>query len=192
MIDGSRNADTIHEVPEPESPDEAHDEPSDEVESGPSVLANLLKRSPPQSGVTNAPENRKPQPELAKPEATISKQPELERRESREATENTPLLPRASIDSTGSKPVDVEGLGSTKTPWLRRVVEKGQKFEAGAVRVVSVVANPAHWDRKAIWQNGVVDPVSCLPAVAVGLLLNILDALSYGMSLPSSEFVSRY
>ena len=181
MIDGSRNADTIHEVPEPESP-EAHDEPSDEVESGPSILANLLKRSPPQSGVVNTPEDRKPQPELAKPEASISKQPELERQESREATENTPLLPRASIDSTASKTVDVEGQGSTKTPWFRRAVEKGQKFEAGAVHVVSVVANPARWDRKAIWQNGVVDPVSCLPAVAVGLLLNILDALSYGTS----------
>ncbi|CAK7226141.1 hypothetical protein SCUCBS95973_006099 [Sporothrix curviconia] len=39
------------------------------------------------------------------------------------------------------------------------------------------------WDRQRLWQNAVVAPVACLPAVIVGLLLNILDALSYGMIL---------
>ena len=39
------------------------------------------------------------------------------------------------------------------------------------------------WNRRRLWQNVVVAPVACLPAVIVGLLLNILDALSYGMIL---------
>lgn len=46
-----------------------------------------------------------------------------------------------------------------------------------------VVLNPKAWDRRAIWQDGVVYPVSLIPAVVLGLLLNILDALSYGMIL---------
>ncbi|KOS16830.1 Uncharacterized protein ESCO_004757 [Escovopsis weberi] len=38
------------------------------------------------------------------------------------------------------------------------------------------------WNRRTIWQNA-IGVGSCAPAVAVGLLLNILDALSYGMIL---------
>ncbi|KAJ5482682.1 hypothetical protein N7539_006128 [Penicillium diatomitis] len=45
------------------------------------------------------------------------------------------------------------------------------------------ISNPKAWDRHAIWRNGVVQPASLLPAVVLGLLLNILDALSYGMIL---------
>ncbi|EAW10671.1 sulfate transporter family protein [Aspergillus clavatus NRRL 1] len=45
------------------------------------------------------------------------------------------------------------------------------------------LANPKSWDRRAIWRQGVVYPVSLLPSVFLGLLLNILDALSYGMIL---------
>jgi SulP family sulfate permease len=45
------------------------------------------------------------------------------------------------------------------------------------------VANPKAWDRRVIWQEGVIRPISSIPAVVLGLLLNILDALSYGMIL---------
>ncbi|KAJ5730026.1 uncharacterized protein N7483_004534 [Penicillium malachiteum] len=45
------------------------------------------------------------------------------------------------------------------------------------------IANPKSWDRGVIWREGVVQPISLLPAVLLGLLLNILDALSYGMIL---------
>lgn len=45
------------------------------------------------------------------------------------------------------------------------------------------IASPKSWDRRAIWREGVVYPISLLPAVLLGLLLNILDALSYGMIL---------
>jgi SulP family sulfate permease len=39
------------------------------------------------------------------------------------------------------------------------------------------------YDRETIWRYGVVDTVHRIPAVILGLLLNILDALSYGMIL---------
>ena len=50
-------------------------------------------------------------------------------------------------------------------------------------RVAFVIVHPKAWDRKEIWKHGVREPVGVLPAVFLGLLLNILDALSYGMIL---------
>lgn len=46
--------------------------------------------------------------------------------------------------------------------------------------VINKVANPQLWNKKAIWTYGVYQPVSYIPPVILGLLLNILDALSYG------------
>ncbi|KAL4936261.1 hypothetical protein BDV06DRAFT_96015 [Aspergillus oleicola] len=46
-----------------------------------------------------------------------------------------------------------------------------------------VLARPKSWDRRTVWRQGVVRPLSLLPSVFLGLLLNILDALSYGMIL---------
>jgi SulP family sulfate permease len=43
--------------------------------------------------------------------------------------------------------------------------------------------NPKTWNRQSIWKQCVIHPSSFLPAVLLGLLLNILDALSYGMIL---------
>ncbi|KAK2742702.1 hypothetical protein FQN57_005157 [Myotisia sp. PD_48] len=45
------------------------------------------------------------------------------------------------------------------------------------------ICNPKNWNRGAIVEKGIKLPVSLLPAVFLGLLLNILDALSYGMIL---------
>ncbi|RDW94123.1 sulfate transporter family protein [Aspergillus mulundensis] len=45
------------------------------------------------------------------------------------------------------------------------------------------LCHPKSWDRRTVWQQGVVHPLSLLPSVFLGLLLNILDALSYGMIL---------
>ena len=36
------------------------------------------------------------------------------------------------------------------------------------------------WTREALWENFVLAPTYAIPAVLLGLLLNILDALSYG------------
>ncbi|ETN46344.1 uncharacterized protein HMPREF1541_00528 [Cyphellophora europaea CBS 101466] len=45
------------------------------------------------------------------------------------------------------------------------------------------LVHPKTWSGKAIVRQVVVRPVKLLPAVILGLLLNILDALSYGMIL---------
>ncbi|GES60898.1 sulfate transporter family protein [Aspergillus terreus] len=102
--------------------------------------------------------------------------------EDHETTEHTSLIPRASpskpIYSYGSVE-DVESQRSTRNP-------EGGVLREALANVSSccrVLSNPKSWSGRAVWDRGVVYPVSLLPAVFLGLLLNILDALSYGMIL---------
>lgn len=46
--------------------------------------------------------------------------------------------------------------------------------------VLAKIPSPKTWNKQAIWTYGVRQPVGYVPAVVLGLLLNILDALSYG------------
>lgn len=46
-----------------------------------------------------------------------------------------------------------------------------------------IATHPKTWSARTLWSEVIVRPVSLLPAVFLGLLLNILDALSYGMIL---------
>lgn len=184
MADSARNADTIPEVDEPPTPEEAQEQPGDDdFESGPSVLSNLLRRSPPQSGViVDTPQSTNTRAEPVKTKSTDSKRNDVESEDTSTATERTPLIPRDPDSAEAGKPTDIESQESRPKRWARRVMERGQKLEASVGHAFAVAINPTRWDRKAIWQQTVVEPTSCLPAVAVGLLLNILDALSYGKS----------
>ena len=47
-------------------------------------------------------------------------------------------------------------------------------------RVLAWISNPQSWNPWAIWSYGVQQPLGYVPAVVLGLLLNVLDALSYG------------
>ncbi|KAK2877756.1 hypothetical protein FQN49_001232 [Arthroderma sp. PD_2] len=73
------------------------------------------------------------------------------------------------LDDIGPQKPDIAGLGRwfiSKPPqWAKRI------------------CSPRTWSKKAIYENGVELPISLLPAVFLGLLLNVLDALSYGMIL---------
>lgn len=48
------------------------------------------------------------------------------------------------------------------------------------------LANPKTWNWQAVWKYGIRQPLGYFPPVILGLLLNILDALSYGKSRPES------
>ncbi|PNY29325.1 Uncharacterized protein TCAP_00758 [Tolypocladium capitatum] len=180
---------TIHEASEPPSPAPEDEGTIEAVEDdGPSVLSNLLKRSPPQSVVPDAPissvEARRIEPKRPRRPDPHQSEPQR-RRESPEVvvTEETPLLSGAAAEGAYGNAAEMEGQKpSPGRKWLRWIVERGHKIEGRVVHAAAVAVNPRRWNRKAIWQNAVVDPVSCLPAVVVGLLLNILDALSYGES----------
>lgn len=77
--------------------------------------------------------------------------------------------------------VDLEGQKHPgRGTWFGRMSGSLRDTGNRIASVLTIVGNPKRWDRRVLWQNAVVAPVACLPAVVVGLLLNILDALSYG------------
>ncbi|KAI1082783.1 sulfate transporter family protein [Whalleya microplaca] len=164
----------------------------DDSDLGPSVLTNLLKGSPPHSPHDAVPSRESPHDEQLRPTGVTQSGPFYEdylvRPNDRYTmSETTPLLrskshrPESSLDSNAELG-DVEsqkpGFKTGKYRWaaLRDGIES-------RYHRVTAATNPKTWDRKAIWENVVLDPIRCLPAVIVGLLLNILDALSYGMIL---------
>ncbi|KAI0842007.1 sulfate transporter family protein [Hypoxylon sp. FL0890] len=146
---------------------------------GPSALTSMLRRSPPQSlhessnGSQAIPYNDQQLPPMG-----------LSQRDPDDgASERTPLLRTISRrpESPGSI-TEVDDIESQKPKMGPSSMTLGHGFR-GRIRAIKGMANPKTWDRKVVWQRVVVDPVHCLPAVIVGLLLNILDALSYGMIL---------
>ncbi|KZZ98813.1 sulfate transporter family protein [Moelleriella libera RCEF 2490] len=180
--DDSAASQAIPEVSEPTSPNQGDHDVEEDI--GPSALSSLLRKSPPQSVKPDAPisadqyhsefhrTERKSAHGETRPRIT---------RPALSATEQTPLLSPTSdeADALG----DIEGQKTTRSKrWFSGFVHRGQNVKTHLVRPLKVVVtSPRRWNRKTMWDTAVVGPVSCLPAVAVGLLLNILDALSYGM-----------
>ena len=101
-----------------------------------------------------------------------------------ELDEQTPLLSNStskqssSQESRGLREADLESQGPWRPSTLRRL---GRRVGSRAAEYATVLSSPSKWDGRAIWRGAVVKPASYLPAVLVGLLLNILDALSYGV-----------
>lgn len=98
--------------------------------------------------------------------------------------ERTPLLPRERLPSQRKQRYD-SGPSTETTPnrgiWNRF----GHHYPSinTAKRVVGVLSNPKGWDLKQVASTVIIAPVKTLPAVFLGLLLNLLDALSYGIIL---------
>lgn len=196
----SRGSRAIEELSEPVSPVET-DVQSPGPSGRPSILSSLFERSAP-----SPPPDIKPTPasplreelviaDAAEGSAVGEEHPsipapwrrQLAREEVDGLSEDAPLLGSRGRAQQGYGMNGSEGhvdLESQKRPpstaWLRALGEAVCEAEGRMHHAVRVVSNPKGWDRKAIWQNVFVAPVVCLPAVIVGLLLNILDALSYG------------
>ena len=112
--------------------------------------------------------------------------------------EQTPLL-RAK--SNGSRPPespassdlddlsDIESQKPSSRSWNRKYGSIKQ-VATDKFRGAAQVLNPKTWDRRVVWRRAVKEPASYLPAVLVGLLLNILDALSYGGILQTNIAVA--
>ncbi|KAI1481675.1 sulfate transporter family protein [Daldinia eschscholtzii] len=170
------STDTIDEVSEPSSPASGADDP---MNSGPSALTSMFKRSPPQSlHDLDAGDNSMSQNGQHLPSIDV-----LQAEHDDGLSETTPLLRRVSHipepeDSVTD--VDIESQKPKTAQW--GPLSTGHGFR-NKVRTIKGMMNPKTWDKRVIWQRTVVDPIHCLPAVIVGLLLNILDALSYGMIL---------
>ncbi|KAI1872834.1 uncharacterized protein JN550_003708 [Neoarthrinium moseri] len=191
---GNSNDESIAEVSEPGSPESAIEDIPDE---GPSILSSMLRHSPPKDDNTSTTDDTSP----SKDRGQSGRQPgqHLQKDDpiapgSHRANgmgESTPLLIRTSSsysrppDSPDLTDGDLSDVESQKTRPPSRYHKYGsiKDIARDRVRVASTMVNPKTWDKQAIWQNVVMEPLSCLPSVVVGLLLNILDALSYGMIL---------
>lgn len=208
-LGASISTETIEEVSEPPSPEAV--DVGDADEGGPSMLANMLRRSPPDERCLLAPKEDQMREENVEDEEdcdngdddsdqeTIGRstmrgsRPLLAHRNtSEEFGELSPLIAVRSRESRRSygasslinRDVDLESQkGPEKKKWLGGTVDTMRDTGARLAKGVRILSSPKQWDRHALWQNTVVAPVACLPAVIVGLLLNILDALSYGMIL---------
>jgi SulP family sulfate permease len=169
-------------VSEPASPDERG--PHVQKLPPPSALAEMIRRSPPTNEGTSGQESvdtdHEDDQSLHQAHLTLSAEGLKV-----DPTEQTPLLGR---NAPSKRPhtdwirgqQDLEGQRiRTQTSWpnLRNVLLWPR--ETG-YDIALAIANPKRWDRKAIWQSAVLAPINTLPAVILGVLLNVLDALSYG------------
>ncbi|KAK0365635.1 hypothetical protein LTR02_014244 [Friedmanniomyces endolithicus] len=121
------------------------------------------------------------------PKVVVSGEDEDDDEEIEHVTERSSLLPRPRLSSnrkqtyeaarnTEDQPTDQAGSWNRLGHHYPSLRILGLKFR-------HVVLNPKSWDMRAIGRTVVLRPASMLPAVFLGLLLNLLDALSYGIIL---------
>ena len=184
----SQKHDTIEEISEPVSPAGSSNE-------GPasSQLTEALRKQRSTKPVPTQRDSTMPRARLETgprvPDLVVSSEDEAE------ATENSPLLPcerlpsyRKPRDDTDSDPEDLDGYDPGT--W-NRVGHHYPSLQKTRRRLYHVV-HPAQWDFRKIANKVLLEPVCMLPAVFLGLLLNLLDALSYGTILfPLGEEVFK-
>ncbi|OAX79400.1 hypothetical protein ACJ72_06283 [Emergomyces africanus] len=182
LVDGQRDANRsslatrsqpgpVEELSEPHSP-AMGSHPSPQYNA--SALTTMIRDSTPNSNDNELSEELIPE-DFPAPALTLSHHSTVP------DTERTALILSASRTKSrdyGTTTVDVEGQITRYKPW--------NKFHAICTRRGAWCLhclNPKAWDSRVIWREGIVYPISLLPAVFLGLLLNVLDALSYGMIL---------
>lgn len=102
-----------------------------------------------------------------------------------DASEDTPLLnsrsgtDRRSEYARHKNRSDIEGQSdfANKPNTFQQLLFSCKLRALSAARTAF---NPKRWSTKAVWHAGVQLPISLLPCVFLGVLLNVLDALSYG------------
>jgi SulP family sulfate permease len=173
----------IQEVSEPVSPEVGH---PGYKSPGTSVLTNMIRKLPPKTFLPDEEEENETEPEDEGNVGQFSQQRLIVTSNGVkvDTTERTPLLKKYS---SGSPHLDyIRGEPDIERQTLRRRVSwlKFRKLISWpgtkGIHTLRIIVNPKSWDRKVIWQSAVVAPFSYLPAVILGCLLNILDALSYG------------
>jgi hypothetical protein len=89
----------------------------------------------------------------------------------------TSLLSR-TVQTSERKPAygAIRDIESQKEPWESPII----RLKGCLARMGRTLMNRKSWDKQQIWYYMVREPASYIPPVVLGLLLNILDALSYG------------
>ncbi|KAL8839501.1 MAG: hypothetical protein Q9170_001724 [Blastenia crenularia] len=79
-------------------------------------------------------------------------------------------------DLEGQKTMGTSTIGRRIQGLFKAAIHRGRS-------ATTVVVHPKSWDSRLFWDHILLKPASYVPPVILGLLLNILDALSYGMIL---------
>lgn len=178
---------TIEEVPEPISPED--NSPAD-GRPGTSALTDMLRRSPPSTSQSSQDQLRPNHTPIIKGlDGGLDGENLAIKPDRAQDDERTPLLQRFLEPGVlGQIPAvpDLERQQITRT-YRTRLQDAIQIPLKTRIKGAWTVLNPKRWEKEVIWQNAVVAPVGYLPAVILGLLLNILDALSYGMFFADSS-----
>ena len=101
--------------------------------------------------------------------------------------ESTPLLPRERLSSHRNPPIVPEPLAKGPSRESASPLPTKSPSSAGrhssSVDKLRILLQPKSWDARHVARKAIVEPVGLLPAVFLGVLLNLLDALSYGIIL---------
>ena len=147
---------------------------------GASVLADMIRNSPPEEALETS--------ELGDDQSddndfgVVTVAPAI----LSQPHESTPLLSGRNSSSNGQHhgssplPHDIESLKRSPQDQFVTFKHAIQQSTDRSRKLLQAIVTPKSWNRKTVWMEGVVRPASYLPAVLLGLLLNILDALSYG------------
>ena len=174
--DDSSRPEVIEEVSEPASPDSL---PSARRSPSSSALSEMLLKPPAAEGEEDdlpeevAFESKGVQPVVVG-EGIISQPNE----------QTTLLLKRAAYGFDKSpKYGSMQDVESQKWPRESPMIKVRRTFthtKMKGARIGRRIISPKSWDKRAVWVQGVRQPAGYIPPVILGLLLNILDALSYG------------
>lgn len=169
--------DIIHEVSEPVSPAITE---SPRKSPPLSALSEMIRNSPPSDD-----EESLGTEEMKFGAADVQVATTIARAVISRRGERTPLLsgkriPGATGTTVYNSIEDIEGQEESLKPKAHGIRGAIIRTKEQGHRVMSWISSPKSWNPQAIWSHGVRQPVGYVPAVILGLLLNILDALSYG------------
>ena len=166
----SPRPEAIQEISEPTSPQSSHSSQKSQFQS---ALTELIRNSPPteeDGHVTDEDESH----------ITAGLHPVTVREGIiSQPSERTAMLGKRTAYGSIK---DLEGQQVARSEPKNRVIAVLQRSKEHTARVVRVASNPKSWDRRKMLEYGVRQPASFVPPVILGLLLNVLDALSYGDS----------
>ena len=75
---------------------------------------------------------------------------------------------------------DIESQRTSEETQASELILAVQQSKARFFGILRVITTRKSWNKYDIWEYGVRQPASLIPPVILGLLLNVLDALSYG------------
>lgn len=169
----SARRDIVEEAWQQSTPQSSHSSRSSLRSRCQSALTEIIKNSPPTEEDIDSSDGEEPcDPAMIHPvtvrEGIIS-----------QPSERTNLLAKrtayGSFKDIESQKIAEEAQTSKRTVAL-------QKVRMRAIGFMQVAISPKSWNWHDVCEYGIRQPASLLAPVSLGLLLNILDALSYGRS----------